>query len=81
MSSAPAALEARVAAIESALSLPGPSAVVASVAAAGELARVTKALERSQYRIVHLERAYDALAARAHAAEAALALAQAPPAQ
>lgn len=67
MSTAPP-LESRVAHLESALAISPPS--TAATADAGELARVTKALERAQYRLSHLERAYDALAARASSAEA-----------
>ena len=74
MSASDSRLETRVAALEDALGLPSTAAAApaasASAAAATEVAVLTKALRRAEYRIEHLVHGLEAATLRAEAAEA-----------
>lgn len=71
-------LAARITRIEELLELPAPDPHSAPPATTAEVQALTRTIDRQAYRLLHLTRAYDALLARALAAEAALATATRP---
>ena len=54
-------IEKRIEALEVALAVPGEASVTKSSDAEARIAQLERALTRTQYRLAHLEKAYDRL--------------------